>query len=253
MPHTTLMHLLWTWLLLESQKGATLYFIVMFLEQQLLGNFTEYRTQKLEPNYSMNTKSYGSDYNIYFTSCTIRYHSQWDRKHSGYPCQCIQVLPAWLSPVFIRLAWGWAFLRWTVKKRNKKKILSRSCGGMWSLSILSHFCCCQSQFSAWWNFIKLLRVLWEELLSTFIHILNKKGRYSKCFCQGLMHWNQTLEFKNAVDCMTWGSWRVTLNCKRQSALTKMHLFLVWVMSVFYLMWMLHPVKPDLRVKLVEHT
>lgn len=121
MPHTTLMHLLWTWLLLESQKGATLYVIVMFLEQQLLGNFTEYRTQKLEPNYSMNTKSYGSDYNIYFTSCTIRYHSQWDRKHSGYPCQCIQVLPAWLSPVFIRLAWGWAFLRWTVKKRNKKK------------------------------------------------------------------------------------------------------------------------------------
>lgn len=140
-----------------------------------------------------------------------------------------------------------------LKNEIKKKILSRSCGGMWSLSILSHFCCCQSQFSAWWNFIKLLRVLWEELLSTFIHILNKKGRYSKCLCQGLMHWNQTLEFKNAVDCMTWGSWRVTLNCKRQSALTKMHLFLVWVMSVFYLMWMLHPVKPDLRVKLVEHT
>lgn len=81
----------------------------------------------------------------------------------------------------------------------------------------------------------------------------KRGRYSKCLCQGLMHWNQTLEFKNAVDCMTWGSWRVTLNCKRQSALTKMHLFLVWVMSVFYLMWMLHPVKPDLHVKLVEHT
>lgn len=107
MPHTTLMHLLWTWLLLESQKGATLYFCVMFLEQQLPGNFTEYRTRKLEPNYSMNTNNYGSDYTICFTSCTIRYHSQWDRKHSGYPCQCIQVLPAWLSPVFMRLAWGW--------------------------------------------------------------------------------------------------------------------------------------------------
>lgn len=182
MPHTTFMHLLWTWLLLESQKGATLYFFVMFPEQQLPGNFTEYRTWKLEPNYSMNTNNYGSDYTIYFTSCTIRYHSQWDRKHSGYPCQCIQVLPAWLSPVFMRLAWGWeqevGLPEVDCWKTKQKKILSRSCGGE-SLSILSHFCCCQSQFSAWWNFIKPLRVLWEELLSTFIHILNKKGTVFK--------------------------------------------------------------------------
>lgn len=45
---------------------------------------------------------------------------------------------------------------------------------------------------------KILKILpnvyfWEKL-SILVHILNKGNIIQKRLCQGLMHWNQTLEF-----------------------------------------------------------
>lgn len=153
LPRTTLMHLLWTWLLLESQKGSHTLFLSCIWTYSYQGFTWNWGNRmQLKPTTAWTPIMKGQT-----IPCSSP-HGKSDitvsgTKDSDFFTENTVVIPA---SVFRSLLHGsasseversgpsWGGL--LTPPPPKKTPLSRSCGGMWSLLILSHFCCCQSQF-----------------------------------------------------------------------------------------------------------